>query len=673
MTEPAPTDPAPPPAAKGNPREDLIPRDVLLGNPQRAAVKISPDGKWLSYLAPVNGVMNIHVAPVGKLDQAKAVTADTTRPIRQYSWAYTSKHLLFAQDVGGDENFHVLRVDLANGPDKATTTDLTPFKGARASVDELSERRPTIALVSMNDRNPQFMDVYEVDIVSGKRTLVAQNDDGFAGYIADDNLKLRFTQKQQADGSTQYFIVDDKAKPTAPGKLTVSLFDTVPFEDANTTAIIGMTPDNKGIYLSDSRGRDTGALVQVDLKTKKAKVLAEDPRADSANALVHPTKHHIQAVAFNYDRNRWTVLDKSIAKDLAALEKLDGGEANVVARTLNDKTWVVATTSEQKPSEFYLWDRPKQKATFLFSGRPDLAKYPLQKMHPVTIKTRDGLDLVSYLTLPAAADADGDGKPNAKVPMMLWVHGGPWARDAWGYNPMHQLLANRGYAVLSVNFRGSTGFGKKFINAGNLQWGKAMHDDLIDAVKWAVDQGVTAQDDVCIGGGSYGGYATLAGLTVTPTAFKCGVDVVGPSNLNTLLATIPPYWAPLVATFHSRMGDPNTKEGKAILDAASPVNFASKIQRPLIIFQGANDPRVKQAESEQIVAAMKKSGLPVTYVLFPDEGHGFARPPNNIAFVGVMEAFLSAHLGGTYLPLSKDELGGTTMEIKEGRQGVPGL
>jgi dipeptidyl aminopeptidase/acylaminoacyl peptidase len=294
-------------------------------------------------------------------------------------------------------------------------------------------------------------------------------------------------------------------------------------------------------------------------------------------------------------------------------------------------------------------------------------------MHPVEIKARDGLTLVSYLTLPAAADPEGDGTANQPVPMVLLVHGGPWGRDAWGYNPYHQLLANRGYAVLSVNFRASTGFGKKFLNAGNQQWGKTMHTDLLDAVNWAVEQKVTPKDKVCIMGGSYGGYATLAGLAMTPDVFACGVDIVGPSNLMTLLASIPPYWAPIVAMFHERMGNPNTPEGKKILVEASPLTHAQNIRRPLLIAQGANDPRVKQAESEQIVAAMKKHNLPVTYALFPDEGHGFARPENSIAFVAITEAFLSAHLGGVYQPVSAEELSASTMKIVEGKAGIPGL
>jgi len=372
--------------------------------------------------------------------------------------------------------------------------------------------------------------------------------------------------------------------------------------------------------------------------------------------IVHPTKHHVQAVSFEHLRVRWQVLDASIKKDLDALAKLELGDVKIESRTLDDKLWVVSTASDQKPRRFHLWDRKKQKAAFLFAAQPALDQHALVKMWPLEIPARDGLSLVSYLSLPAAADPDGDGKANTPVPMVLFVHGGPWERDRWRFDPVHQMLANRGYAVLSVNFRGSTGFGKNFLNAGNLQWAKAMHTDLVDAVGWATKAGVTMKDKVCIVGGSYGGYATLVGMSMTPDVFACGVDIVGMSNLHTFIASIPPYWAPELGVLYSRVGNPETPEGKALLTAISPVTHAAKIKRPLLIGQGANDPRVKQAESEQIVAAMKKARLPVTYVVFPDEGHGFNRPVNNIAFFGVTEAFLSAHLGGSYLPLTPEEL-----------------
>ena len=658
--------PAPPPApvAKGNPKDDLTPRAVLFGNPERAGVQISPDGKTLSWLAPKDGVMNVWIAPVGKLDQAKPITSDTVRPIRTYFWAFTSKHVLYQQDSGGDENFHVFRADLADGK----VTDLTPYKGARAEIGELSDRFPTTVIATINDRDPQVFDLYKIDLLTGKRELLARNDDKLIGFTVDNTLTPRLATRMRPDGASEILIASQK-----DGKLGWNPWDTIPFEDAESSGVAAFAPDDKSVYFTETRGRDTGALVQLDLATKKAKVLAEDAKADAGNLIFHPTKHTLQAVAFEYDRVRWKILDKSIQRDLDTLAKLDGGEVAIGSRTLDDKLWIVTTTTELQGPRYYLWDRGKQKPTFLFAARPELAKQPLVKMSPVIIKARDGLALVSYLSLPKVADANNDGKADQPTPLVLLVHGGPWARDRWGFSGIHQLLANRGYAVLSVNYRGSTGFGKKFLNAGNLQWSKAMHDDLLDAVAYVVDQKVTQKDTICIMGGSYGGYATLVGLAMTPEVFRCGVDIVGPSNLMTLLSTIPAYWAPLVAVFHSRMGNPETPEGKALLIQASPLTHAAKITKPLLIGQGKNDPRVKETESEQIVAAMKRAGLPVTYALFPDEGHGFARPENSIAFFALVEAFLSAHLGGVYQPITADEIKATSLQIKDGKTGIPGM
>ena len=661
LSKPDQADVAPAPKqAVGKPGTNLIPRALLYGNPERVAVRLSPDGKQLSWMAPKNGVMNVWVAPIDKLDQAKAVTDEKTRPIPSYSWAFTGKHILYQQDVGGDENFHVFKVDLTDGK----TAELTPSKGARAEIAALDPKQPNKVWITINDRDAKVFDLHVYDLTTGARTLVMQNDDGYLGFTLDNAFQVRLASKKNADGSTAIVIRDGKTwKP----------FDTIPFEDSDGTGVASFTPDNKSVYFTESRGRDTSAFVEMNLATRKQKLLGEHPKADVSDAIVHPTKHTVQALSFDPGRVSWKVLDKSIEKDLAALAKLDdGADVNITSRSLDDKKWIVGTGSDRK-SSYYLWDRAAQKATFLFSPKPKLFEQPLAKMSTVTIPARDGLELVSYLTLPKAADPDGDGKANSPVPMVLFVHGGPWARDNWGFHPFHQQLANRGYAVLSVNYRGSTGFGKKFLNASNLQWGKAMHDDLIDAVNWAVKQGVAPKDRVCIAGGSYGGYAALWGLTGTPDVFACGVDIVGPSNLLTLLASIPPYWAPFLAVFHTRMGNPNTDEGKALLIQASPLTHVAKISKPLLIGQGANDPRVKQAESEQIVAAMKKHNLPVTYVLFPDEGHGFHRPENNIAFTAVMEAFLSAHLGGVYQPITAEEIKASTMQIKDGKQGIPGL
>lgn len=636
----------------------LIPRDALFGNPERAALTISPDGSKLAWLAPVDGVLNVWVAPAGDLAKAKAVTRDTSRGIRNYFWAYTSQHVVYLQDKGGDENWRVYVVDLATGAER----DLTPLDGVQARIEAVSHRHPAEILVALNDRMPQLHDIYRVDLASGERKLVLENP-GFVGFTIDDDYQVRLAQRFTPDGGAEILKAADG--DFAP-------FATVPAEDSLTTQALGFDKSGGTLYMLDSRDRDTAALTSVDLASGKSGVIFADPRADVADVLIHPTENRVQAVSSNFLREEWKVLDPSIAADFEALAKVARGEFSITSRTLDDKTWTVAYVQDQGPVTYHLYDRAAKKATYLFTNRPALEGLPLMAMYPRAIRARDGLELVSYLTLPAGSDPDGDGVPAKPAPMVLFVHGGPWARDAWGYNPHHQWLANRGYAVLAVNYRGSTGFGKKFLNAGNREWAKKMHDDLIDAVDWAVAQKVADPTKVAIMGGSYGGYATLVGLTFTPTKFAAGVDIVGPSNLQTLLESIPPYWAPILSVFKQRVGDLGTEEGRKLLAERSPLYRADQIQKPLLIGQGANDPRVKQAEADQIVAALQAKKIPVTYVLFPDEGHGFARPANNKAFNAVAEAFLSQHLGGRYEPIGGD-FTGSSLQVPAGADGVPGL
>ena len=641
---------------------ELIPRDALFGNPERAGVQISPDGKYLSWIAPLEGVMNVWVAPANDLAAARAVTDDQARGIRNYFWSYRPDTLLYLRDSGGDEDFHLFAVDLASNQSR----DLTPFAKTTAQVAGVSPTRPDSILVGMNDRDAKWHDLYRVDLASGERTLVEKNTQEIAGYIADGDYNLRFAQRSRPDGG-----MDILKRAGAAWEKS----DDIPFEDVLTTGTLGLTRDGKTLYLADSRTRNTSALYAVDSATGERTLLAEDPRADIGGGLSDPRSGELQAVAVNYLREEWKLLGDTLAADLKALEAIGPGEVSVNSRTLDDKTWIVTYSAAESPAVYYRYDRtPGAEGTLtrLFSARPALDGKPLAPMWPLELKSRDGLNLVSYLTLPPQADPDGDGKPDAPVPMVLLVHGGPWARDSYGYGGYNQWLANRGYAVLSVNFRGSTGFGKDFTNAGNGEWAGKMHDDLIDAVQWAVKQGVTTQDQVAIMGGSYGGYATLAGLTFTPDAFACGVDIVGPSNLNTLLSTVPPYWASFFEQLAKRMGDPRTDAGKKWLTERSPLTRADQIKKPLLIGQGANDPRVKQAESDQIVKAMQAKNIPVTYVLFPDEGHGFARPENNKAFNAVTEGFLAQCLGGRAEPIGKD-FTGSSISVPVGADGVPGL
>ncbi|WP_306437047.1 S9 family peptidase [Porphyrobacter sp. GA68] len=648
------------PAARPAASVPLIPRATLFGNPTRSGGQISPDGQWLSWLAPKDGVMNIWVAPAGNPDAAKAITASTDRPIRQHFWAPDARSVLYVQDKGGDENFLLYSIDIASGAERT----LTPFEKTRVQIVGTSETIRDKILVGINNRDPQYHDVHLLDLNTGELTLVQQND-SYAGFLADDNLKLRMALRPNAAGGQDFFAIEN-------GKIADTPTESTTLDDALTTSPAGFTTDGRTMYWIDSRGRNTAALIAQDVATGQKRIIAENDKADISGALSDPRTGEIEAYSFNYLKPEWTAIDPEVGASLDFLRSRLEGEFGVQSRTNDDAKWIVWNDPVTGPLKAYLYDRTAGTLTEFYTARPELAGAPLQPMHPLELKARDGLTLPSYLTLPAGSDPNGDGRPDRPVPMVLVVHGGPWARDTYGFDSEHQWLANRGYAVLSVNFRGSTGFGKDFINAGNLQWSKKMHDDLIDAVNWAVAEGVADKDKVAIMGGSYGGYATLVGLTSTPDTFACGVSIVGPSNLETLLKTIPPYWVPIVSQFHNRMGNPNTPEGLALLKEASPLYKADRIVRPLLIGQGANDPRVAQAESDQIVEAMRAKNIPVTYVLYPDEGHGFAKPANNIAFNAITENFLGTCLGGRSEPIG-DALQPSTAQIVEGAEYVRGL
>jgi dipeptidyl aminopeptidase/acylaminoacyl peptidase len=638
----------------------LIPRDIFFGNPDKASVRLSPDGQRLAWLAPVDGVLNVWIAPVGDIAAAKPITQDKGRGIRNYSWAHNNQHLLYVQDEGGDEDWHVYSVNLADGK----TLDLTPMKKVAADIQNASRKFPDEILIGLNDRNPQFHDVYRVNIATGHRELVLQNT-GFASLLADDNYRIRFGMKfNLASGGI------DVLEYTPEGKWVP--YESIPMEDNLTTQPVDFDKTGEFALMLDSRGRDTAALVRMNIKTKEKEIIATSDKADIGGAMVHPVDKTIEAVSVNYLRNEWQFFDKGVENEMAELKKLGEGEIAVTSRTDDDKWWTVVLAVDNGPARFYLYDRTTKKATFLFTNRKDLEGLKLAKMHPVEIPTRDGLTLVSYLSVPVGMTPDDGFVPNKPLPLVLYVHGGPWSRDAWGPNPIHHWLADRGYAVLSVNFRGSTGFGKKFINAGNREWGAKMHDDLLDAVQWAVKEKIADKDKVAIMGGSYGGYATLVGLTMTPDVFACGVDIVGPSNIATLLKTVPAYWLPAIRMFKDRVGDHTTDEGRKFLASRSPLTFVDQIKRPLLIGQGANDPRVKQSESDQIVQAMQSKSIPVTYALYPDEGHGFVRPPNRLSFFAIAEAFLAQHLGGRFEPVG-DDFKESSVTVPTGAEGIPGL
>jgi dipeptidyl aminopeptidase/acylaminoacyl peptidase len=640
--------------------DSLIPRADIFGNPTRTAAQVSPDGKWMTFLAPRDGVLNVWIAPFGKIDEAKPITNETKRPIRQYFWMPDSSYVVYLNDVGGDENFLLFRVDPATGENK----NLTDFPQTRAFIYGSSWDHPENLIIGLNNRDPKWHDVYDLNVKTGELKLVHENKEEYDGFYPDEQLVVRYATKATADGGQDIFSI-------APD-WTAKLYTNVPSDDAITTAITGLTADGKTLYMTDTRGRDKGALMAIDTVTGNATIVAESDKADVGTSITEPLTGRVLGYNVDYVKSEWHSIDESIKADIDYLNGNLKGQWAIVSQTKDNSLWIVVNDPVTEPVSYYAYDRGAKSVTKLFTGRPNLEGAPLSPMYGVEIPSRDGKTLVSYLTLPRGTDADGDGKPETAVPMVLNVHGGPWGRDSYGYDPEHQWLANRGYAVLSVNFRASTGFGKSFTNAGDREWGAKMHDDLLDAVKWAVDNGITPADKVAIYGGSYGGYATLAAMTFTPTQFACGVDIVGPSNLITLINTIPPYWESGRQLFYRRIGNPTTPEGAEFLKSRSPLTKADQIQRPLLIAQGANDPRVKKAESDQIVAAMKAKNIPVTYVLYPDEGHGFARAENRTSFYAVSEAFLSQCLGGQFEPVGSD-FKNSSIEVPEGTEHVPGL
>ncbi len=620
----------------------LVKREIFLGNPVKSQPRLSPDGTRILYLAPSEtNVLNVWVRTVGQNDD-RMVTHDTHRGIRTAFWAQNGRHLLYQQDVGGNENFHIYSVDLTTGAER----DLTPHEGVRAQGVRLDKDHPDEMLVGLNLRDRKVFDMHRINLATGESKLDTENPGDVGDWYTDSDFVIRAAlAANEQDGSSTLRVRDSAA---ARWRDLV----TLPFGENGS--FVGFTAEGRSGYVTSSLGSDVTRLVRMNLKTgEELETLASDTLCDVGSVVVHPDTRQVQAVGFNYLRNEWEVLDPSIEADFAALKKVRDADFSIVSRDRADATWIVAYIVDDGPVTWYTYDRKTKKASFLFTSQPALEKTTLAKMRTLVITARDGMKLPSYLTLPP-------GLPARRLPMVLLVHGGPWGRDGWGYNGTVQWLANRGYAVLQVNFRASAGFGKNHLNAGNRQWGQTMQDDLTDAVRWAVGQGYADPKRVAIFGGSYGGYATLAGVTFTPDLYACGVDIVGPSNLKTLLAAIPPYWAVGRKEMLLRMGDVETDS--LFNRKVSPLFHAERIHVPLLIGQGQNDPRVNVRESDQIVAALRARNLPVEYVVYKDEGHGFARPQNRVDFYGRAEQFLAKHLGGRAEPYAPLE--GTTAEVR---------
>ncbi|HEY9691970.1 MAG TPA: S9 family peptidase [Oculatellaceae cyanobacterium] len=607
----------------------LIPREILFGNPERANPQLSPDGKYLAYIAPdENNVLQVWLRTVGQEDDRK-LTADQKRGIRMYFWTYEGEQLIYLQDADGDENFHLYSVNIQSN----IVRDLTPFQGVKAQPVDLDPSFPDQVLVGMNLKNPQIFDVYRINLKNGAVEFDTENPGNIVAWTADAEFKIRAAIAATPDGGSDLLY----------RKTTDQEWETFLHWGADDQGYaVSFSEDGKTLYIAGSHNVNAQRLIALDLATSQETVIAEDPQYDVGSILMHPIKRVIQAVSFYKDKQQWEILDQSIAADFEAIAKVRPGEFGINSRDLADQNWLVAYLSDHDPVYYYAYNRETQTSTLLFSNQPKLEKLALANMQPISYPARDGLTIYGYLTTPA-------GIPSKNLPTVLLVHGGPWARDTWGYSPIVQWLANRGYAVLQVNFRGSTGYGKDFLNAGNREWAGNMHNDLIDAVNWLVEQGISDPQKIAIMGGSYGGYATLVGLTFTPDVFAAGVDIVGPSNLITLMQSIPPYWEPLKANFYHRVGNLETEE--EFLKSRSPLFYSDQIKKPLLIGQGANDPRVKQAESEQIVDAMHKAGKPVEYVVYTDEGHGFARPENRLHFYAIAEEFLAKYLGGRFEPV----------------------
>jgi len=617
---------------------ELIPRSVLFGNPERALPRLSPEGTRLAWIAPYEGVLNVWVAPL-RIDPgayggetvdwsaAHVVTDDQDRGIRMFSWAHDGRHLLYIQDTGGDENWRLHDVDL----DTMNRRDLTPFTGVQARLIASNKKFPTEILVGLNRENPQLHDVFRLDLLTGDMTLEVKNP-GFAGWLADEDMVIRAAYAPKPNGDMELLVRERHLDEWR------SLL-TIPADDVTASDVVTFSEDGRSLLGITPIDANTSRLVQIDVASGEIEVLAADTEADVDGVVLHPDTREPQIVTVQKDRTEYLVLDSAVEADLKAIRALHPGDPSIGGRENADSPWLVGFTNDTGPVTYFVYDPAAHSGRFLFDARPELNRYELAAMEPFSFTSRDGLTVHGYATFPPGAGRSG-------LPAVLDVHGGPQVRNVWGFDPEAQWLANRGYLCVQVNYRGSTGYGKEFVTAGDHEWGAKMHDDLIDAVGYIVGQGWADRERVAIYGGSYGGYAALVGAAFTPDVFCCAVDIVGPSNLKTLLETIPPYWAPMIAQLYKRVGNPETEE--EFLWSRSPLSRAHDIRIPLLIAQGANDPRVKQAESEQIVAALEEAGIDNEYMLFPDEGHGFAKPENRLRFYAAAERFLARYLGGRF-------------------------
>ena len=633
----------------------LIDRELFFGNPEYAGAQISPDGKYISFIKPLSGTMNVWVKGIGEpFAAARPMTNDQARPVRSYFWSRDGKYILFVQDKGGDENFNVYAVNPADLPAAGSPVpaprNITDAKGIRAIIQAVPKSDPDVIYVGINDRDPAWHDLYKVRISTGERTLISQNKDRYQGMVFDNDDKLRLAVRSAQNGDTEILRIGADGKGT-------KIYDCNGFETCST---LGFNKDNKRVYLQTNKGDlDLIELQLLDVETGKTEKVESDPlgKVDLDGVSFSDVTHEIIGTVYEDDRQQIYFKNKAFEKDYNFIKKkLGDREISFNSGTADESKFIVATYSDVDPGTVWLFDRKTKDLSALYQVREKIDRSSLAPMKAIRYKSSDGLEVPAYLTLPKGVEAKN-------LPLVVFPHGGPWGRDSWGYNTFAQFLANRGYAVLQPNFRASTSYGKKFLNAGNNEWGQKMQDDLTWGVKYLVAQGIADPKRVGIMGGSYGGYATLAGVAFTPDVYAGAVAIVAPSNLQTLLESIPPYWEAVRTIFYKRMGNPNTPEGLAQMKRQSPLYSADKIRTPLMVVQGANDPRVNKREADQIVIALRDRSYPVEYLVAPDEGHGFARPINNLAMVAAAEKFLAAHLGGRYQESMTPEVAKRLTEI----------
>jgi dipeptidyl aminopeptidase/acylaminoacyl peptidase len=626
---------APPAAFAAQP--PLIDRNLFYGEVTIAGAQISPDGRYLSFLKPYKGTRNIWVKGADEpFSAARPVSAEATRPIRSYFWSRDSKYILYVQDSGGDENFNVYAIDPKLAADAKTgvppTRALTSLKGVRTEIFAVPKAKPDILYVGLNDRDPKWHDLYELSISSGAKKLLRKNTDEISIWQFNDTGTLRLAVRTTKSGDTEILRVDaDGFKP---------LYSCSVLENCGA---FDFDAAGKSVYFATNKGAlDLTELEIMDLATGATRKVEGDPdkRVDLYNVEISQLDHRILFTEYEDDMFRRYFKDRPFEADYRWLQtKLPGLEISFGARSNDENIWIVSANSDTEPGIVYVWNRKAKTLIQQYRVREEIPRDALAPRKPYHYKSSDGLDIPAYLTLPKGLAAKN-------LPLVVYPHGGPWYRDSFGYDTTAQFLANRGYAVLQPNFRASTGYGKKFLNAGNGQWGRKMQDDITWGIKALVGSGTVDAKRVGISGGSYGGYATLAGVAFTPKVYAAAVAYVAPSTLLTLLDAIPPYWEAGRKQMYTRMGDPTTAQGKALLVAESPLTQAKAIVTPLLVVQGKNDPRVNVRESDQIVAAVRDNGKPVKYIVAPDEGHGFARPINILAYVTAMEDFFAQYLGG---------------------------